>query len=75
MGGLRISGSALISGLDNDIRSPRGVRKLCADRAELWGALADLFDDDLEGAPAAARMEAFRAALRRPGILTRLTMH
>ncbi|MFL6126169.1 hypothetical protein [Actinophytocola sp.] len=73
VGGMRITGSPLLSGLEHEIRSPRGVRKLCADRAELWGTLADLFDDDLEGAPAADRMRAFRAALRRPGILARLS--
>jgi len=73
VGGMRITGSPLLSGLEREIRSPRGVRKLCADRAELWGTLATLFDDDLEGATAPDRTRAFRAALRRPGILARLS--
>lgn len=74
VGGMRITGSSLVSGLKHDINSPRSVRKLCADRADLWGALADLFDDDLEDAPAADRMKEFRTALKRPGILSRLTI-
>ena len=62
-----------LDGLEQDIQSPRAVRKLCEYRATLWGALADLFDDDLEDVPSTERMRRFRAALKRPGIVSRLT--
>jgi hypothetical protein len=72
VGGIRITGSALVVGLDEDTRSPRAVRRLCLERGALWGALADLFDDDLEGPAPKERLDAFRTALRRPGLIGRL---
>jgi hypothetical protein len=70
VGDMRITAS----GLDIETPSVRSVRKLCEHRAELWRTLADLFDDDLEGVPSADRMATFRAALKRPGLRTRLTI-
>ncbi len=72
MGGMRITRSALLRDLEHDVRSPRAVRRLCEERTALWGALADLFDDDLEDVVSDIRLARFRAALKGSGIIARL---
>jgi hypothetical protein len=70
---MSIRQSALVAGFDTTAGSAKAVGRLCGERIRLWTALADLFDDELEGATVEERADRFRAALRPPGLVTRLT--
>lgn len=64
--------SALLVGFDTTTSSARAIGRLCRERAHLWTALADVFDDDVGGVPVEERQEAFEKALPRPGLITRV---
>ncbi|MBB4905019.1 tetratricopeptide repeat protein [Actinophytocola algeriensis] len=64
--------SVLVASFDPTTSSARTIGRLCLERHRLWTALADLFDDDLEGASLDDRQDHFRKALHRPGLLTRI---
>lgn len=71
VGRMQITKSTLISSLNHGTRSSRRLRRQCVRRQRLWGALADWFDDELEGMSPAERKNAFRVALPRQPPLRR----